>query len=131
MLIYFLSFFFKCSVCQCRPIAHLWLVMYNQSSCMRKHLVIGFSLFFIGHHCFLCVSLVWVVHLPERTKTDLITVSDQTVQAAHNYNNCFFYYAPEGTSGGIFKSNRPSVCPSVRQSVRPLQIVSQRYLINY
>ena len=37
------------------------------------------------------------------------------------------YYAPEGTSGGILKSHRPSV----RQSVRPLQIVSQRYLINY
>ena len=35
--------------------------------------------------------------------------------------------APEATSGGILKSHRPSV----RQSVRPLQIVSQRYLINY
>ena len=32
------------------------------------------------------------------------------------------FYAPEGTSGGILKSHRPSV--------RPLQIVSQRYLIN-
>ena len=40
----------------------------------------------------------------------------------------FYFYAPEGTSGGILKSNRP---PSVRPSVRPLQIVSQRYLINY
>ena len=38
-----------------------------------------------------------------------------------------FFYAPEGTSGGILKSN----CPSVRPSVRPLQIVSQQYLINY
>ena len=37
------------------------------------------------------------------------------------------FYAPEGTSGGILKSHRPSV----RLSVRPLQIVSQRYLINY
>ena len=46
------------------------------------------------------------------------------------YQICF-YYAPEGTSGGILKSYRPSVCPSIRQSVRPLQIVSQRYLINY
>ena len=42
-----------------------------------------------------------------------------------------FYYAPEGTSGGILKSHHPSVLLSVRQSVRPLQIVSQRYLINY
>ena len=25
-----------------------------------------------------------------------------------------FYYAPKGTSGGILKSHRPSVCPSVR-----------------
>ena len=31
------------------------------------------------------------------------------------------FYAPEGTSGGILKPHRPSV----RQSVRPLQIVSQ------
>ena len=43
----------------------------------------------------------------------------------------FFFYAPKGTSGGILKSNRPSVCPSVRPSVRLLQIVSQRYLKNY
>ena len=43
----------------------------------------------------------------------------------------YFYYAPEGTSGGILKSHRPSVRTSVRQSVRPLQLVSQRYLINY
>ena len=33
------------------------------------------------------------------------------------------YYVPEGTSGGILKSHR--------LSIRPLQIVSQRYLINY
>ena len=32
---------------------------------------------------------------------------------------CLVFYAPEGTSGGILKSHRPS------------QIVSQRYLINY
>ena len=37
------------------------------------------------------------------------------------------FYGPEGTSGGILKSHRPSV----RLSVRPLQIVSQRKLINY
>ena len=37
------------------------------------------------------------------------------------------FYTPKGTSGGILKSNRPSVC----QSIPPLQIVSQRYLINY
>ena len=41
--------------------------------------------------------------------------------------NVFFCYAPEGTSGGILKSH----LPSVRQSVRSLQIVSQRYLISY
>ena len=41
------------------------------------------------------------------------------------------FYAPEGTSGGILKWNRPSICPSVRPSVRLLQIVSQRYFINY
>ena len=41
------------------------------------------------------------------------------------------FYAPEGTSGGILKSHRPSVRLSVRPSVSPLQIVSQRYLINY
>ena len=27
------------------------------------------------------------------------------------------FYAPEGTSGGILKSHRPSVCPSVRPYV--------------
>ena len=42
-------------------------------------------------------------------------------------SNCKCFYAPEGTSGGILKSHRPSV----RQSVRPLQTVSQRYLIKY
>ena len=55
-------------------------------------------------------------------------------QTHARYEFCFFFhhfYAPEGTSGGILKSHRPSVCLSVRQSVRPLQIVSQRYLINY
>ena len=38
------------------------------------------------------------------------------------YNQDSVFYAPEGTSGGILKSHRPSV----RQSVLPLQIVSQR-----
>ena len=42
-----------------------------------------------------------------------------------------FIMPPEGTSDGILKSHRPSLCPSVRPSVHRLQIVSQRYLINY
>ena len=29
-----------------------------------------------------------------------------------------YFYAPEGTSGGILKSHRPSICPSVSPSIR-------------
>ena len=46
--------------------------------------------------------------------------SAKNIGCNHHRNH---FYAPEGTSGGILKSNRPSVCL--------LQIVSQRYLINY
>ena len=46
---------------------------------------------------------------------------------AANWENSQMNFA----SGGILKSHRPSVHLSIRQSVRPLQIVSQRYLINY
>ena len=41
----------------------------------------------------------------------------------HHFVHTGLFYAPEGTSGGKLKSNR--------LSVRLLQIVSQRYLINY
>ena len=46
------------------------------------------------------------------------------------FQNIIPFYAPEGTLGGILESHRPSVCLSVSPSV-PLQIVSQRLLINY
>ena len=39
----------------------------------------------------------------------------------------YAFYAPEGTSGGILKSHRPSVCPSVRLSVHPSVSSSVRY----
>ena len=32
--------------------------------------------------------LDWIVHLLKRTKTDLITASDQTVRAVHSCNSC-------------------------------------------
>ena len=37
----------------------------------------------------------------------------------------FFYYAPEGTSGGILKSNRPSVRLSV---TNPVSAISHKLL---
>ena len=36
-----------------------------------------------------------------------------------NKENITVFYAPEGTSGGILKSHRPSVRLSVRSSVSP------------
>ena len=50
----------------------------------------------------------------------------QRVYFSHNYSDyikvwihhlVFFFYAPEGTSGGILKSHRPSVRPSVTNRV--------------
>ena len=59
-------------------------------------------------------------------KMSRFLVKDSNMTAADD--RLEYFYAPEGTSGGILKLNRPSIC---LPSVRPLQIVSQRYLINY
>ena len=41
------------------------------------------------------------------------------------------FYAPEGTSGGILKSHRPSVCPSVRLSEPTHGYILGRVLVEY
>ena len=56
----------------------------------------------------------------------------------HKHISIFFLLCPRRNfewhikiAPSVRPSVGPSVCPSVHQSVRPLQIVSQRYLINY
>ena len=76
----------NCPAHQCWSILVSALSAIQLLSVLRKHLVIGqfsFSLFFIGQVilCFSQVTMIWVVHLPGQTKTDLITGSDQTVPA--------------------------------------------------
>ena len=79
---------------QCLPIGQSWRVVYNQSklsTVLRKQIVTGqssvFSAFYrqnsydsdiLNHMSFADKFTIWVVHLPEETKTGLITASDQT-----------------------------------------------------
>ena len=52
-------------------------------------------------------------------KKKYITINGHHWSPASSDEYDLYFYAPEGTSGGILKSHRPSVCPSVRLSVRP------------
>ena len=107
----------------------------------ENHLFFGTYCSFRSQSC-LKYSAKWVYEVEWVSKVNVILWSWSKVTQVSKLNvwllacilrwaiqdlRALLFLCPQRTSGGIFKSNRPSVRPSVH----PLQIVSQRYLINY
>ena len=125
--LFFLFFFYTFHAVSKVRLLHrqnCWMVLGSASvvDIDAEHLIVlmvyGFSLIFIVEkaHYSQTIQLHKVIGL-ERKLVAYIVLLLVLCREVWELYTIFFFYAPEGTSGGILKSHRPSVRPSVRLSV--------------